>query len=558
MHLVKIFYSSHIQVIINMITDETPPRTNEARRKRDRSNMTIMPQQQQQQQYDTPSSIFAYSATAHPTPNKMGHSHCSSSSSLSFFNNNNNNNNKLSFSSGTPSPSPHYLNSIAAATDNAAATVSPGIMVSPFVGGRISFTTTSSSSYTTTPATSTTATDVLKLEPISEEPNNAFDINNNLSQLSSTSSLTFGSSCGTSTNTNSNNNNNNNAKGSSQSSILAGTNMLHCSTVESVVGCSIDTTTSSISSSCSSKHQMGFHSLHADYCCPPPMKRARLDDCDDYQCQQQQQQQQISSSSSSNDVDMNMNTSPVMKKKKKNVSMTSFQPFTTTTNTTKQEVQEAQPAHQQQYCTTMKKMIGGGSVCFNNNNNFGTTSSNGGGEGRLYCHVCSMMEDGSSISSYVTARSSFSNNAIIATAETAPVPTIRSHSLLSFFQSTKKPTASSSQAHAQKVQAATSFNTNQPPTQQQQPAQQQMAASSSNNNTTNLITTPLARPCRYCDKSTCSTCTRQCELCNYTFCTFCTKIDYESSITERIVCFDCDDCVIASCNYSYSCDMQMD
>lgn len=48
-------------------------------------------------------------------------------------------------------------------------------------------------------------------------------------------------------------------------------------------------------------------------------------------------------------------------------------------------------------------------------------------------------------------------------------------------------------------------------------------------------------PCRYCDQPTCPACTRQCEQCQHRFCTFCTKVDYESGVAERILCFECDE-----------------
>ena len=90
--------------------------------------------------------------------------------------------------------------------------------------------------------------------------------------------------------------------------------------------------------------------------------------------------------------------------------------------------------------------------------------------------------------------------------------TPRSHSLLAYFQPT------SSKRHTSKSQGAPVTNNS---------SELHSSAPS------NLF------PCRYCDKPTCSACTRQCELCQHRFCTFCTKIDYESSITERIMCFEC-------------------
>lgn len=86
------------------------------------------------------------------------------------------------------------------------------------------------------------------------------------------------------------------------------------------------------------------------------------------------------------------------------------------------------------------------------------------------------------------------------------------HSLLAYFQPTKRKTPQ----HHQPTNSIHSFQSS-------------------------LPTSLNLHPCRYCDKPTCITCTRQCEQCLNRFCTFCTKVDYEMSITERTLCFECDE-----------------
>ena len=142
-------------------------------------------------------------------------------------------------------------------------------------------------------------------------------------------------------------------------------------------------------------------------------------------------------------------------------------------------------------------------------NNMGGECTNGG---RLRCHVCSIdasankSRDESSVAMPKMASTNFN-----ITNEKKSVP--RSHSLLSFFKT--KSHVNQKVQHNQYAVAASST-----------------VQSTSFNNLT---------PCRYCDKATCMACTRQCELCQHRFCTFCTKVDYESSVVERILCFECDE-----------------
>jgi hypothetical protein len=89
------------------------------------------------------------------------------------------------------------------------------------------------------------------------------------------------------------------------------------------------------------------------------------------------------------------------------------------------------------------------------------------------------------------------------------------HSLFAYFQPTKRKTPISQYHHQQPTNTHHTLQTSFP--------------------SLNL------QSCRYCDKPTCYTCTRQCEQCQNRFCSFCTKVDYEMSIVERILCFECDD-----------------
>mmetsp|Transcript_21632 Transcript_21632/g.45732 ORF Transcript_21632/g.45732 Transcript_21632/m.45732 type:complete len:413 (+) Transcript_21632:105-1343(+) len=137
-------------------------------------------------------------------------------------------------------------------------------------------------------------------------------------------------------------------------------------------------------------------------------------------------------------------------------------------------------------------------------------------DGKLCCHVCSLEETSNS------SKHQSNNNASLCHyqghASNAPMPsTPRSRSLLTYFQPTKRQATSSALHPHQKSQA-------------------------SMNNSHGIAQSNLS-PCRYCDKPTCATCTRQCERCQHRFCTFCTKIDYESSVAEQIMCFECDEYV---------------
>lgn len=371
--------------------------------------------------------------------------------------------------------SPHP-SSIAAAA--AAATVSPFV-------DRMTFTTSINNS---------NSHPNLKLESISEEPpSNGYE----LSQDSNTSSVTFGS-----INNNGFNMDCSGIGSSRNSNVMIGT-MVGCA-VESVVGCSVggDGEPSSISSgsltstnnnSATGNSGVGFHSLHSE--CPPPTKRARLDHA--YQTIDE-------------DMMMGSTTSP---------------PHVLTFQSTPSNKQQYQ---HQQY--TEKRMTG------NYFNSFGFNNIGRSSNTRevLCCHVCSEEDSANNNSSSVASSPAASFNT---TNETMALP--KSHSLLNFFQSTKKQTGS----HPQKLPAS-NFGNNQ---------QHNIGASTSRQNDNKSISSNLS-PCRYCDKPTCTSCTRQCEMCQYHFCTFCTKVDYDSSITERILCFDCD---MGNYEGGNCCDMQI-
>mmetsp|Transcript_39191 Transcript_39191/g.64203 ORF Transcript_39191/g.64203 Transcript_39191/m.64203 type:complete len:177 (+) Transcript_39191:3-533(+) len=140
-------------------------------------------------------------------------------------------------------------------------------------------------------------------------------------------------------------------------------------------------------------------------------------------------------------------------------------------------------------------------------------------DGKLCCHVCSLEENANSKGESIATASLHLHQGHAAT----PVPsTPRSHSLLTYFQPTKKQAAPY------------------PPPKSQAPITNSHQRETSPMQDT--VPSNLSR-CRYCDNPTCITCTRQCEQCQHRFCTFCTKVDYESSVVERIMCFECDGCV---------------
>ena len=115
------------------------------------------------------------------------------------------------------------------------------------------------------------------------------------------------------------------------------------------------------------------------------------------------------------------------------------------------------------------------------------------------CHICSVNVSVGSRTACISAGTQ-------PVSESAPP---KSHSLLLYFKPAKK------QSSANKI--------HRPP----QPQATQFIELS---------------PCRHCDKPTCITCSQQCENCQQHFCTFCSKTDY-TNIRERILCFDCADCI---------------
>jgi len=150
-------------------------------------------------------------------------------------------------------------------------------------------------------------------------------------------------------------------------------------------------------------------------------------------------------------------------------------------------------------------------------------------DGRRCCHVCSAEEDHAndrkecrvatttekSLHSHPShAAASASASPAKSNANAAP----RSRSLLTYFQPTKK-------------------NQSLPPPKTKN--HQKRETPSLHHRVGTEASSNLSQ-CRYCDKPTCISCTRQCIRCQHRFCTFCTKVDYDSSVEERIMCFDCD------------------
>lgn len=119
------------------------------------------------------------------------------------------------------------------------------------------------------------------------------------------------------------------------------------------------------------------------------------------------------------------------------------------------------------------------------------------------CHVCSLGATSGKNSGFPSMASAGSL-----------VP--QRHSLFAYFQPTKRRTSHVSQ---QIGQSEPTFHSS----------------------LSSISTSMNLHLCRYCDKPTCLTCTRQCEHCLHRFCTFCTKVNYELSIIERILCFECDE-----------------
>ena len=144
-------------------------------------------------------------------------------------------------------------------------------------------------------------------------------------------------------------------------------------------------------------------------------------------------------------------------------------------------------------------------------------------DGMDRCHVCS-------------ARAPRGGDAGPATATTASPdvrrggggvggapPGPRCRSLLAYFQPTKRPAASH-------------------PLRARGPDHHASSSSHDMRSSNNVqASSDLLPPCRYCDKPTCPACARRCEMCQSRFCIFCTKVNYDSSVVERVLCFECDE-----------------
>mmetsp|Transcript_43753 Transcript_43753/g.93037 ORF Transcript_43753/g.93037 Transcript_43753/m.93037 type:complete len:375 (-) Transcript_43753:153-1277(-) len=143
--------------------------------------------------------------------------------------------------------------------------------------------------------------------------------------------------------------------------------------------------------------------------------------------------------------------------------------------------------------------------------------------GRPCCHVCSTEDINTKDGSIAAAACAYSHPGHAA-ADGFVASAPRSHSLLTYFRPAAKkqaPDSSKLQAHI--------FNNH----------HSQHVTSPSN-----CVVPSNLSSCRYCDKRTCNTCMRQCEHCHHRFCSFCTKVDYDSSVVERILCFECDEYVM--------------
>ena len=165
------------------------------------------------------------------------------------------------------------------------------------------------------------------------------------------------------------------------------------------------------------------------------------------------------------------------------------------------------------------------------------------------CHVCSMEDHGENTT---TPRVEKHNVETLGVVRGGGGNGPRSHSLLAYFQPTKRLPAMHHRALVSHYLAVVpssvlrddvitlssnnninnnNNNNNDNNNKQQQQQQQQQHQQRVSN----------LSACRYCDKPTCITCTRQCELCQHCYCIFCTKVNYESSTEERLLCFECDE-----------------
>ena len=153
----------------------------------------------------------------------------------------------------------------------------------------------------------------------------------------------------------------------------------------------------------------------------------------------------------------------------------------------------------------------------------GENNIDGQNNGIASCHVCSA-DAPSGPAAATTTSLDVRRGGRVGGAPGGP----RSRSLLAYFQPTKR-TASSHPHHGAQVP-------NYCP-----------ASSASSDRGVGSSSNPVPAssnglpPCRYCDKPTCPACARRCEMCHRRFCIFCTKVNYESSVVERVFCFECDE-----------------
>ena len=166
------------------------------------------------------------------------------------------------------------------------------------------------------------------------------------------------------------------------------------------------------------------------------------------------------------------------------------------------------------------------------------SSSNADNEGLVICccHVCSLEDHGENTNPRRVKKHIVETLGVVSGGGGNNGP--RSHSLLAYFQPTKRPPAMHHRALVSHYLAVV---------QSPSSSRDDVVITSSNDNVNNNDSSKEKQrvsnlsACRYCDKPTCITCTRQCELCQHCYCIFCTKVNYESSIEERLLCFECDE-----------------
>ena len=180
-----------------------------------------------------------------------------------------------------------------------------------------------------------------------------------------------------------------------------------------------------------------------------------------------------------------------------------------------------------------------------------SSSSSNNDEGLVIrcCHVCSLEDRAENITTTTphVEKHSVETLGVVRGGGGGGNNGPRSHSLLAYFQPTKRLPAMHHRALVSHYLAVV-------PSQHSSVLRDDVITLSSNNDINNNDNNnndnnskqhqqrvSNLSACRYCDKPTCITCTRQCEFCQHCYCIFCTKVNYESSVAERLLCFECDE-----------------